>query len=171
MVAIAPLTDSVLAAEVSYADEDRSAVMLPAQSGWLELKLSPRPVFVEEVGPRSRPDLVVDSVRVEPKEPQVGERMVIRAWVKNLRTTETRATPDGFPTKIAFLCEGDTLGYESVTQPIQVGQSVRVEFVLSEVEPSREGPNLIAVTANPGQRFVELDMDNNTCYGHAVVRP
>ena len=138
--------------------------------GWLRLELTERPVFVREVGPRSRPDLVVDSVRVEPEEPRVGERMVIHAWVRNKASKETRATPRGMATKVLFMWEGDTLGYEETTRQIGVGKAVEVQFPVVEVGPELAGPALVKVVANPEQRYVELDMDNNDGYLKTEVR-
>lgn len=138
--------------------------------GWLRLDLDERPVFVEETGQRSRPDLVVDSVRVEPKEPRVGQRMAIRAWVRNRAGRETRATPQGMATRVLFLWEEDTLGYEQTAQQIGVGKTVEFRHVVVEAEPRMAGPALVKVAVNPEQRYVELDMGNNEAYIRAVVR-
>ncbi|MFO7675447.1 MAG: hypothetical protein R6X12_03920, partial [bacterium] len=51
--------------------------------GWLTQTLATRPVFITETGDTSRPDLVVDSVRVWPAEPQVSGPLVVSYSVRN----------------------------------------------------------------------------------------
>ncbi len=131
------------------------------QDGWLRLAAGETPLYVKEVGLSNRPDMVVDSVTVEPRAPRVGQRLTIRAWLRN---QGTRPTPAGMPTRVGFICEGETLGHASVGQPIAAGRTARVEFVLRAVESRRVGPNLVAAVANPGQPFVELAVDNNARY-------
>ncbi len=132
--------------------------------GWASVKVTLRPVFVEEVGQRGRPDLVVDSVRVEPGKPRVGEQMVIRTWVRNLATKESMATPKGMATKVVFLWDGDTLGYDQTAQQIGVGKTIEVRFPIAEVGTEIKGPALVKAVVNPEQRYVELNVDNNEGY-------
>lgn len=171
-ISIPTRTDMVEWEYCAYSSGETRNADSAGSDGWFDVSLTSRPMFVweSETGEVRRPDLVVDSVRVEPKEPRVGQSMVIRAWVRNRADKETRATPKGMATKVLFLWEGDTLGYEETARSIGVGETVHVEFPVVEAGPEMAGPALVKVVANPDQRYVELNMDNNDGYAHAEVR-
>jgi hypothetical protein len=166
-VRIPVMTDRLTAESLAYRDgEPPCLAVRPEADGWLSLSLDERPVYISELDTPKRPDLVVDSVRVAPANPKVGESLTVRVWVRN---QGTRATPRGYATRVLFTADGDSIGGAEVTRGIAVGQAVLVEFRLGQIPSGMFGPALFATTVNPDQRYVELDMYNNTGYTQAVI--
>jgi len=160
-------SDRLIAESLAYRDgRPPTFAVLPGADGWLSLALDERPVFISEQSVPNRPDLVVDSVRVVPVDPRVGGLLTMRAWVRN---QGTKVTPQGYATRVLFAADGDSIGSAEVSEGVAVGQTVLTEFRLSQVPSGMSGPVLFAATANPGQRYVELDMDNNTAYTQVVI--
>ncbi len=159
-------TDELAAESLAYDVEASAFEAKPDLDGWLSLGLNERPVFVWETGPAERPDLVVDSVKVAPEEPEVGKVMMVRAWVRN---TGSRATPEGLGTKVDYYLEGDLFGSDQSIQAIRAGETRCFESGWTEVLPDMRGPGLFSAKVNPCQRFVELDVDDNAGYARAEV--
>jgi hypothetical protein len=166
-VRVPTMTDRITAESLAYRDGRPPALAVkPGTDGWLSLSLDERPVFISEQDAAERPDLVVDSVRVIPANLRVGEHPTVRAWVRN---RGTRATPQGYATRVLVTVDGDSVGGAEVSRGIAVGQTVPSELRLSRVPYGMSGPVLFAATVNPDQRYVELDVDNNTGYTQAVI--
>jgi hypothetical protein len=167
-VRIPVMSDRISAESLAYRDgRPPSLAVKPVTDGSLSLSLDERPVFISEQDVRKRPDLVVDSVRLAPANPKVGESLTVRAWVRN---QGTRATPRGYPTRVLFRADGDSLGVSEVSQSLHAGHTLLVESAWGSVPAGMSGPVLFAATANPGQGYVELDMDNNTGCTTALVQ-
>ncbi len=157
-IAVLPLT-------VVEADTERVAV---SPDGWFRHeRWDSIPLLVAERGEAARPDLVVDSVWLEPAEPEVGRSLTVRAAVRN---TGNRATPRGYRTAVRFSVEGESTGTVERAVPIRVGGAAEFELTIERVPLSMRGPGLLAVVVNPGQRYVELDIENNTGYAYAEIR-
>ncbi len=165
--AIPVRSDELAAESLAYGAEVPSFGIAPDSDGWLRLELSERPVFVWETGRAERPDLVVDSVTVEPAEPEVGRLMTIRAWVRN---TGNRITPEGYATRVDFYVEGELFGGDQSARQIEPGETGFFESGWIEVSSDMAGPVLVSARVNPGQRFVELDMNNNRGYVFVEIR-
>ena len=166
-VRIPVMSDRITAESLAYRDgKPPGLAVRPGIDGWLSLSLNERPVFISEQDVPKRPDLVVDSVRVAPVNPKVGESLTVRAWVRN---QGTRATPRGYAIRVLFAANGDSIGGAEVSKGLAAGQTVPSEFLLSQVPVGMSGPVLFAATVNPGQRYVEFDIDNNTGYTQAVI--
>jgi len=157
-VRLPAMSDELRAESLAYKAEIPTFRAEPAPDGWLSLELNERPVFVWETGRAERPDLVVDSVRVEPAEPKMGRLMTIRAWIRNVGN---RTTPEGYATRVDFCVEGESFGGDQSTRQIRPGETGLFESGWVEVSSDMTGPALVSARANPAQRFVELDMDNN----------
>jgi hypothetical protein len=166
--AIPALSDTLRVEYLAYAEKIPSFSAVPDPDGWLRLRLSERPVFIREVGEPSRPDLVVDSVWLEPAQPEVGRDLTIRAAVRNIGN---RATPRGFGTTAEFRVEGEPVGTDVAAGSIPAGASSEFVFTIDRVPLGMRGPVLYTVNVNPGQRCVELDMSNNAGYAYAVTGP
>jgi hypothetical protein len=165
-VRIPVMSDRLTAESLAYRDgRPPNLAVRPGADGWLSLPLDERPVFISEQDTPKRPDLVVDSVRVAPAKPKVGESLTVRVWLRN---RGTRATPRGHVIGVLFSADGDSIGGAEVSKEVAVGQTFRAELRLGQIPSGRSGPALFATTVNPDQRYVELDMDNNTGYTQAV---
>jgi hypothetical protein len=76
-------SDTVVADSVAYDEQQGAELWAAATDGWLNLELNERPVFVSENVNLTRPDLVVDSLVLDPANPRVGMPLGIRARVTN----------------------------------------------------------------------------------------
>ena len=131
-----------------------------ATDGWLPCTLTTRPVFVTEPenGPIARPDLVVDSVRLDPSLPLVGQQMAATVFLHN---RGSRASPARVPVRLT--ANGRELTRGS-TASVAMGGVAAAELAVRRAPAWAEGTVLLAATANPGQSFVELNMEDNTAY-------
>jgi len=132
-----------------------------AADGWFTLEnWDSVPKLVEEPTslPVSRPDLVVDSVVIEPVQPRVGTGMEARVYMRN---RGSRASPVSVP--VVLQSNGRYLSRGSVN-PVPTDSAVTTVLSVRSAPRWAEGRVLLAATANPGQGFVELDMENNTAY-------
>jgi hypothetical protein len=128
--------------------------------GWLSLTLNSRPVFISEKGAPMRPDLIVDSVRLE----QAG-RTLVRAWVTNRGTRATPSYPrprTPFPTWAVLKANGDSLAQHVRTASMAVNQQAEFTFDLGQTK--LPDTVLLSVTVNPSQTYVELGTDDNSGY-------
>ncbi|MEO0071739.1 MAG: hypothetical protein ABIK39_06630 [candidate division WOR-3 bacterium] len=162
-------SDTINQTLLAYDNNPPTGIKPTGSDGWLEIELSPRPVFLTEVTNLFRPDLRVESVAVFPREPVQGQPMVLSAWIKNIGN---RATPEGFSTLVVFTYKGVTLGqvvYDSVIQPYEV---VSVNYSLPSVPDWMSGHCLITAIANPNQGYVELTgLDDNRGYKRVFISP
>jgi hypothetical protein len=150
------------------ADEEAGPVTADV-SGWLPLSVGTRPVFVTEPATRAvaRPDLVVDSLRVVPDQPQVYHPMDLIAYVRNADTT--RGTPGQVTVQFR---SNDSLLF-SVLTPDSMGPGAieTVHVVISSVPWALRGNRLLSVVVNPGQEYVEkTGTDDNVGYARVLIR-
>jgi hypothetical protein len=135
-----------------------------ATSGWFVRQFDTLPVIIKEGQNFSRPDLAVDSFRVTPERPQVGEEVGFTAYIRN---RGNRATPD--TVWYRFLC--DTLLADSFAGPrIDSGATGTVEMIGYAVPSWMSGQHLFRLEVNPGQKFVEkVGLDDNDGYSRNTV--
>ncbi|MBN2536842.1 hypothetical protein JXB37_01040, partial [candidate division WOR-3 bacterium] len=110
----------------------------------------------------TRPDLVVDSIRVEPGQPRAGMPMFITAWVRN---QGNGFVPPGASAWVDFCWNDSLLKRLSTSWPDSVPEGGgELAFGIESVPFSMRGSGLLRVTANPGREFVELEHDNNSAF-------
>jgi hypothetical protein len=135
-----------------------------AKDGWFVRQFDTFPVIIREGQNFSRPDLAVDSFRVAPVRPQVGEEMGFSVYVTN---HGNRATPGTVWYRL--LCD-TTLVDSFAGSSIDAGASGHVQVTGCLVPSWMAGPHLFRLEANPGQKFVEMDgLDDNTGYSLGSV--
>ena len=147
---------------VDYLDHGDRPPMARAQLtsyGWLKVGLSTRPVFITEVGEPRRPDLVVDSIIVEPQRPRAGDFVSGAAWVRNIGS----AAPRAFSIEVEVDGRATATGTYNGRLPPGGQALVRVAGV--RLPRDHRQSVLVSLSVNPDAHFVELDRDNNTGYG------
>lgn len=141
-----------------------------AADGWFDVSLTTRPRFILEPvsAPIRRPDLVVDSIRVEPGQPKAGMPMFITAWVRN---QGNGSVPPDVSAWVDFCWNDSLLKRLSTSWPDSVPEGGgELVFGIESVPSSMRGSGLLRVTANPAREFVELDHDNNSAFRVITVR-
>lgn len=167
IVSIPVRSDAVSAEELHYVGNEQPSSPTPGANGWLTQTLTTRPVFISEAGDISRPDLVVDSIRLVPAQPQVGMPLTMSAFIRNLGSPVPGNPPGG----VAFYWN-DSLLTDSVVpwDTIHDGTNTLV-FMIGAVPIAMQGVGLVRATANPGQEFVELGLDDNSAYRRLAILP
>ena len=151
-------TESLLVESLALAPGRRTSRTESSPDGWLRLSVGDRPVFVTEVGPVRRPDLVVDSVTVGPQQPRAAEVVTITAWVRNVGN----ATCEAFGVEIQV--DGRRTAGTTYSRPVQAGNRALVQVARVRLPRDQRRSILLSLSVNPDSRFVELDHENNTGY-------
>jgi hypothetical protein len=146
------------------------------QDGWLRTTLTTRPVFITESATEtlSRPDLVVDSVRLSPL--QVWRPGTIQAYVKNIgnRATPGYLAQDSIdmqhPTWVHFYRNDVIIDSVRSNTSIAPGATRAYTLTLDPVPEWMHGTALYSARANPRQTYVEkAGLDDNTGYIKGMV--
>ena len=133
----------------------------PAEhTGWLNLSLQQRPVFVTERDSALRPDVAPDSISADVQ----GETLVVEARVVNRGGCATPRSPSGppYPTWAVLTANGDSLAQSPYTDTIGVNQRVNLQFAVGT--QGLPDTMLLEVRVNPAQTYVELGTDDNAGY-------
>jgi len=161
-------TDSLVFDSTAYDANPPSDTVGCALDGWAEFDLPERPITIREYGEVNRPNMVTDSVRLVPEYPCVGRPYYIYAWVRNVGSA--------FPTSMMavtgmkFYCNGDSIGAMTWDNAEETDVGMVFRFYDSVgLGAQYAGWALFMADANPGQQFVELDMDNNSAYRRTFV--
>ena len=166
--------DSVARESLAY-DADQQAEDDSADSdGWLRDALSDRPVFFSEGGTALRPDVKVDSIRLAPPQPIAGGPLTAQVYFRNAGNAPTPPTalPDPGPhlTWVVLRHNGDSVAQTWRSQQLNPGDTESVSISVGLVPGNWNGPALFSADVNPGQRYVELGMDDNSAYKRVCVR-
>jgi hypothetical protein len=160
-------TDTVASSMLAYNRSPRHRARAASPDGWLTCTLTTRPVFVAEPASQRihRPDLVVDSIRLDTQTLRVGAKMEVQVYIHN---AGSRATPANVP--VTLTLNGRELARSTSGAIAQDGTSA-VSMAVSRVPRWTQGTGLLATSVNPDQRFVELNMENNTAYTAVTILP
>ncbi|MFO7651388.1 MAG: CARDB domain-containing protein, partial [bacterium] len=166
-VALPCRVDSLATTELAYGPSTEVRAAAAGADGWLRIRVGARPVFVSEPATAriSRPDVVVDSLRVTTPAPRAGERLDVVVYLRNVGN---RPTPAGSPVAVVLSMDDAEAGRATVRSRVTDATTVTVSVRLPA---SAAGSRLLSAVANPDARFVELDTDNNTAYLRLAVLP
>ena len=159
-------TDSADWSYLAYSSGEPEYADTTAQDGWYKLDISTRPRFITEPATQaiSRPDLVVDSFKIEPETLYIGDSATFTVRIKN----NGRTTPDSV--HVGFR-RNDSLFMTCLTDSaIDSGQTQTVVLVTEAVPSWMHGTGLFRAEANPGQQYVEkTGTDDNSGYKRVLV--
>jgi len=148
-------TDSVLVTDSMGSETEHAA----DADGWLRLTLTRQVQYMREVGPATRPDLVVDSIMV-PVGAHAWSVMDIHAFVKNIGNA---STPD--TVALDFLCDDSVFRHATSEWAIDSGDTYEFSFEINPIPGWMHGWHLFSARVNHGQTYVEKDgMDDNVGY-------
>ncbi|MCX6843465.1 MAG: T9SS type A sorting domain-containing protein [candidate division WOR-3 bacterium] len=153
-----PATVDTLSSDVlAYAPLQQSGTVYANANGWLPQTLDKRPVFISETSAVNRPDLVVDSFRVQPLPLRVGEPSSFEVFVKN---NGNKSTPGPVLVNIYW---NDSL-LTTVTCDTIPKEQGRWGIVLGGYIPQWvHGSGLLKAEANPLQEYVEKVSTDDNC--------
>jgi hypothetical protein len=143
-----------------------------APSGWFAKEFDTFPVIVFEGQNFSRPDIVVDSVRMVPPTLGIGLLATAHVYFHNAGSDTTPDWPAGHHyTYVILRHNGDSVAQALYDSQLPPGGTGSVSISVSSVPASWHGTGLFDATANYGQEYVELNgMDDNDGYSRNRIK-
>lgn len=163
-VRLAVRCDTLDEMALAYNEQWEVKRVVAGVDGYVEVNLGVRPVFLAERSTISRPDLVVDSVRLLPDIARKGGEQTIKLWVRNIGN---RGFDGKSGCRIGFYLNGVLLGDSLKTLSglsLKPQQSTALTFKIPSIPAHLEAEDLFSVVVNATGDFVELSMANNRAY-------
>jgi hypothetical protein len=165
-VRLPAFTDKLLRAPLSTGSTPRpESTVNSGMDGWFSADATPLPVFYFALGNPSRPDLVVDSLRVTTPAPRAGAQLDATVFLRNVGN---RPTPSRSPVIVALMVDGEEVGRATLRAPVA---AVATAAVSVRLRADAAGSRLLSAVANPDTDFVELANDNNAAYLPVTILP
>ena len=155
--------DEVDTTALDYNGSEPTAQKNAEPTGWLNLSLHQRPVFVTETDTAGRPDLEVDTVKAVSQSGQW--RVTARVVNHGGRATPHNTTGTPYPTVAVLRANGDSVAVDVRQDSIPKDDTVGFNFSVNQAPLPKTV--LFSVTVNPGEAYVELGTYDNT--GHVLA--
>ncbi len=133
------------------------------------------PRYLHEIGPVSRPDVIVDSLWLVPSDPRAGEGLRFYARIKNISKDSLKAS---LPDTVIFQVDGVTKARYAATRGLDTlgGPKDTLTVGYIGVAPVPDwyatwGDHLIRAWVDSSDKYVELREDNNRGYIFKHIRP
>ncbi|NPV13715.1 hypothetical protein HPY86_02130 [candidate division WOR-3 bacterium] len=156
--------DTLEVIHLAYDDNPAVKMVEADADGMLRLNVGVQPVFIYERSASCRPDLAIESVQISPGSIRLGERLMVKLWLRNIGNRSYSGEPG---CRIRFYLNGILLT-DTLVGALQLNltpQQLRIlTFEIPSDSISFEGEALFWVDVNPTEDFVELSRDNNRFY-------
>jgi hypothetical protein len=166
-------SDITLATSLDYDGNPSPGQAYVDEHGWLQRSLEDRPVFITESSATSRPDVVVDSLKLVPAQLVIGSPTTAHVYFHNAgnATTPLSGPLSDDYTWIVLQHNGDSVAQVAYHYPLDSGDSGSDTISIDTVPTSWRGSALFDATANYKQQYVELNgMDDNDGYSRNRVK-
>jgi hypothetical protein len=157
---------------VNISEFSSSSLESAEPTGWFAKEFDTFPVIVREGENFSRPDVVVDSVKMMPSPLAIGHPATAHVYFRNAGSD---TTPLSGPTSQDYTWfvlrhDGDSVAEVSYHSPLAPNHSDSITISVASVPAIWHGTGLFDATANYGQKYVELNgMDDNDGYSRNRV--
>ncbi|MCK4352117.1 T9SS type A sorting domain-containing protein [candidate division WOR-3 bacterium] len=160
LVGLAVRTDSAKYIEISYDGSPYTRTRYSGDNGYIvDISVDTFPIYMQELSPLSRPDVVIDSIWTNPSKPVVGDNVYLYCKIRNIGNASTPAT---IQDSIIFYTNDNRIALAVTPGNILPGGTA---IVSSENTWTIDLDHcLMKVYADPSNLFIELNESNNTKY-------
>jgi hypothetical protein len=153
---------------IQYSSNPNSHNLSANSDGYLSITVNETPVYITEPQSEqiSRPDLMIDSLKIRPDTLFAFLTCTLKCWVKNIGQKQTPET-----TIVKFYKDGEYLGTATISTPItpcstSVAMMTFFSWGPESTAINTETPTLLKAVVNESRTFMELEFDNNSKYKH-----